>query len=259
MTASSRPRAAETDTAPPSYGHRSQAIIAGGYLFSGGQIGVPLHQNGRRPEDYVASGTLEEQLDSCLQHLDAVTIAAGSRRDRVVEVAAFVAAPNGRAHVDDALTRFLGELPPIVHYQEVEDVALHGLVELDWVVSLDESLETHAAADVIRPLGSSTTGDAVVTSGPFLFTNRVLGIGDDMTAASENAFEEISARLAPYGAGLKEIVKMVVYIDAFDRYPEFNAVTQRLLTVEPLPTRSVIVAPIVTGPAAVRIDLVAQP
>ena len=39
------PRAAETDTAPASYGHRSQAIVAGDLLFTGGQIGAPMHRS----------------------------------------------------------------------------------------------------------------------------------------------------------------------------------------------------------------------
>ena len=51
---------------------------------------------------------------------------------------------------------------------------------------------------------------------------------------------------------------MTVYIDEFDNYPQFNAVTQRLFTVPPVPTRSVVVSPETTGDAAIRIDLVAQ-
>ena len=258
MTTSNAPRAAETDAAPPSYGHRSQAIVAGGFLFTGGQIGVPLERPERR-DDYHAEGSLDEQLQLCLQHMDAITVAAGGSRSQVVEVAAFVAQSGGREHVDNALRSYLGVLPPLVRYQEVTDVALHGLVEMDWVACLDDSLSLEQAAEIIHPLGSSTTGSGVVRSGPFLMTNQVLGRGVDMTDASENAFAQIATRLSAYGAGLDDILKMVVYVDEFDRYPEFNAVTQRLFTRPPLPTRSVIVAPEVTDGAAVRIDVVAQP
>ena len=51
---------------------------------------------------------------------------------------------------------------------------------------------------------------------------------------------------------------MTVYIDEFDSYPQFNAVTQRLLTIPPLPTRSVLVSPETTVDAAIRIDILAQ-
>lgn len=251
-------RAAETDTAPPSYGHRSQAIVAAGFLFTGGQIGVPLERSGPRDE-YVAAGSLDEQLQLCLQHMEAITIAVGGDRSRVVEVAAFVAQPESRSHVDRALVTFLDAMPPLVHYQEVADVALHGLVEMDWVACLDDSMSLADAARIIGPLGRIDTGAEVIESGPFLITNAVMGHGVDMTAASEDAFAQVEARLAPFGAGLDNILKMVVYVDEFDRYPDFNVVTQRLFTNPPLPTRSVIVAPAVTGTAAVRIDLVVQP
>jgi 2-iminobutanoate/2-iminopropanoate deaminase len=251
-------RAAETDTAPASYGHRSQAIVAGGFLFTGGQIGVPLERSGPR-DQYVAGGSLDEQLQLCLQHMEAITIAVGGDRSQVVEIAAFVAQPDGRPHVDHALMSFLGGAPPLVHYQEVADVALHGLVEMDWVACLDDAMSLSDAALIIKPLGRLDTGSDVVKSGPFLITNAVMGHGEDMTAASEDAFEQVLGRLAPFGAGLDNILKMVVYVDEFDRYPDFNVVTQRLFTNPPLPTRSVIVAPAVTGTAAVRIDLVVEP
>ena len=258
MTTSKSARAAETDTAPPSYGHRSQAIVADGFLFTGGQIGVPLHRPGNR-DLYHAEGTLAEQVSLCLQHMEAITSAVGGRRDQVVEVAAFVARPDGRATVDEALAHFFGDVRPVLHFQEVADVALHGLLEMDWIAYLDDALTPAEAADVVAPLGSLETGDEVVRTGPFLMINGVLGHGDDMTAASEDVFNQIASRLEPFEVGLEQVIKMTVYVDEFDRYPEFNVVTQRLFVNSPLPTRSVIVAPAITGRAGVRIDVVVQP
>ena len=252
------PRAAETDTAPASYGHRSQAIVASDYLFTGGQIGAPLRQGNGHP-DHAAEGSFEEQVAICLEHLDAITTAQGSSRLRVVELAAFVAEPDARHRLERVVNGFFGTAPPLLHYQEVSDVALHGLVELDWIVSLDDTIPIAEAAAVISALGSNTTDDAVVVSGPFLITNGVLGRGDTMTAAAKDAFAQVSQRLSTHGASLESVLKMTVYIDQFDRYPEFNAVTQRLLNARPLPTRSVVVSSAITGDAALRIDLVAQP
>jgi enamine deaminase RidA (YjgF/YER057c/UK114 family) len=79
-----------------------------------------------------------------------------------------------------------------------------------------------------------------------------------MTAASEDAFAQIANRLEPHGGTLRSVLKMTVYIDEFDNYPQFNAVTQRLLTIPPLPTRSVLVSPETTADAAIRIDILAQ-
>ncbi len=254
---SARPRASESENAPPSYGHRSGAIVAAGFLFSGGQVGAPL-QRSVSPEDYRVEGGLEQQLELCLDHLAAVTTTAGGSSDRVVEIAAFVADADGRAIVDKVVSSRLGRLPPILRFEPVEDVALHGLVELDWVVSLDDAIPIERAAQIIEPLGDLASGEEVIRRGPFAFLNGVYGAGNDMTAASEDAFQQLSDRLAGIGAGIDKVIKMVVYIDSFERYPEFNAVTQRLLTALPLPTRSVVVAP-AQAVGAIRIDAVAQP
>jgi enamine deaminase RidA (YjgF/YER057c/UK114 family) len=210
------------------------------------------------PEDYRVEGGLEQQLELCLDHLAAVTTTAGGSSDRVVEIAAFVADADGRAIVDKVVSSRLGRLPPILRFEPVEDVALHGLVELDWVVSLDDAIPIERAAQIIEPLGDLASGEEVIRRGPFAFLNGVYGAGNDMTAASEDAFQQLSDRLAGIGAGIDKVIKMVVYIDSFERYPEFNAVTQRLLTALPLPTRSVVVAP-AQAVGAIRIDAVAQP
>lgn len=254
---SARPRASESENAPPNYGHRSGAILAGGFLFSGGQVGSPL-QRSASPEDYRVEGGLEHQLGLCLDHLTALTATAGGSADRVVEVAAFVADLGGRPIVEDVVAARLGRLPPLLRFEPVEDVALHGLVELDWVVSLDDTVPLERAAEIIEPLGDLASGQEVIRRGPFAFLNGVYGAGADMAAASEDAFLQLSDRLAGIGAGLDQVIKMVVYIDSFERYPEFNAVTQRLFTALPLPTRSVVVAP-AQAVGAIRIDAVAQP
>jgi enamine deaminase RidA (YjgF/YER057c/UK114 family) len=210
------------------------------------------------PEDYRVQGDLEQQLGLCLDHLAAVTATAGGSSDRVVELAAFVTDADGRAIVDTVVSSRLGRLPPLLRFEPVVDVALHGLVELDWVVSLDEAVPLELAAEIIEPLGDLAGGADVIRRGPFAFLNGVYGAGDDMTAASEDAFRQLSERLATVDSGLDDVIKMVVYIDSFDRYPEFNAVTQRLFTSLPLPTRSVVVAP-AQAIGAIRIDAVAQP
>lgn len=257
MTASGAPRACETENAPPSYGHRSQAIMASGFLFTGGQVGAPLARSAQTGTHEVAD-SLDDQLALCLGHLEAVTAAAGGTRDHVVEVAAFVAKRDSRAQVEDAIVAKLGRQPQLLRYEEVADVALHGLVELDWVACLDESIQAARAAEIIGPLGQLDTGTEVVVSGPFLITNGVIGTGADMITASDDVFAQIAGRLGQKGASLHHIVKMVVFIDDFDHYPAFNAVTQKLLTNVPLPTRSVVVAPTLAD-GAVRIDIVAQP
>lgn len=256
MTTSSPARAVETSNAPPSIGHRSQAVLAGGLLFTGGQIGAPLHPpdgEERRP-----LGSLAQQVQVCLEHLDAVTIAAGSSRQRVAELSAFVVGPDRSSEVRSVASRFLGVDPPLFNYETVEDLALHGLVELDWIACVADDVEPEGAAALLRPLGDADTGTEVVPSGPFLITNAVTGDGPDLGTATHDVFAKVAKRLAGAGAGLEDIVKMTVFIADYVSYQQFNGATRELLKGQPLPTRSVTTARRLTGDAWVRVDVLAQ-
>lgn len=242
----------ETDTAPPSFGHRSQAIILDDYLFCGGQVGAPL-DHGQTPDDRAPLGTLADQVRMCLTHLQAVTDATSGPR-QVVEVSAFIAQPDARDEVVQIIADFLGHRPPVLNYEEVETVALHGLVELDWIAVGHDATE---AVDVVRAFGNADTSAGPLISGPFTVLNDLRGAGDTLAQASEAVLERAAAALATVGSGLDDIVKMTVFIDEFDTYPQFNDATKQAFRHDPPPTRSVLVAPEVTRPARIRIDVVA--
>lgn len=242
----------ETDTAPPSFGHRSQAIILDDYLFCGGQVGAPLEQ-GQSPDDRVTLGPLADQVRMCLTHLQAVTDAARGPR-QVVEVSAFIAQPGTRDEVEQIIADFLGHSPPVLNYEEVETVALHALVELDWIAV---GPDTADSVDVVRAFGNADTSAGPLVSGPFTVLNGLSGVGDTLAQASDDVLDKAASALATVGSGLDDIVKMTVFIDEFDTYPQFNDATKRAFGQDPLPTRSVLVAPEMTRPGRIRIDVVA--
>lgn len=243
----------ETDDAPPSTGFRSQALATGGFLFTGGQIGAPYRPG--EPIRALAS-TFEGQVDAALGHLLAVTRAAGARADRVVELSAFTTVPNGEAVVRERFHALLGYDVPLLNHVAVADCAMHGDVELDWAVLLDDGADPLTAAATLKPFMHGAT-DRVERSGPFLVRNGATGAGPGMTEQSEALLDGLAADLAPFGSSLADLAKLTVYIQAFDAYPDFNDVTKRRFADFVPPTRSVVVAPSITGAALVRVDALA--
>lgn len=241
----------ETDTAPPSTGFRSQALAAGGFLFTGGQIGAPLAADGTVR---AVAPTIEEQTRLCLAHLGNVTRAAGASAARVIELAAFVVQADHAEVVRREAAAALGALPPLVNLVTVADVAMHGLLELDWVVDLEPGRDLAAAAAVLQPFGH---GEGVVRSGPFVFVNGLTAPGATLGEQSAALFERADALLREAGSGLAQLVKLTVLIADFDSYPQFNEVTRRVFAATTPPTRSVVVAPALTAPALLRVDLLA--
>ncbi len=242
----------ETDAAPPSTGFRSQALAAGGVLFTGGQIGAPYT---RGSELRALAATFEGQVDAALEHLAAVTWAAGDALERVVELSAFTTVDDGERIVRERARAFLGFDPPLVNHVRVADCAMHGDVELDWCVAR-AGTDAAAATDAIRPFMHGPEGE-VIASGPFLVLNGIDAPGADMAAQTEALIDRALALLGERGAVLQDLTKLTVYIQAFDIYPAFNDVTTRRFGAIIPPTRSVIVAPDVTGDALVRVDVLA--
>jgi enamine deaminase RidA (YjgF/YER057c/UK114 family) len=242
----------ETEDAPPSTGFRSQALATCGFLFTGGQIGAPYRKG--EPVRALAD-TFERQVDAALAHLAAVTRAAGARLDRVVELSAFTTVPAGEGVVRARARAVLGFDVPLFNHVSVADCAMHGGVELDWAVALDSGDRAEAAA-VLAPFMHGPA-NGVERSGPFLVRNGAVGAGADMTAQSEALLDGLEAELGAFGAGLADLAKLTVYIQSFDVYPEFNEVTKRRFADFVPPTRSVVVAPAITGASLVRIDALA--
>lgn len=245
-------RRIETDNAPPSFGHRSQAVAFGPYLFTGGQVGAPLNRDD--DDETGIQGSLEQQVGHCLNHLQAVTDSLSAQLT-VVEVAAFVAQPDSRASVAEQTREFLGYEVGLFVYEEVETVALHGLIEMDWVAVASDQEENAEA--VLKELSGQGDQSSEILRDPFLALNGLYGHGENLGEASVAVFESASRRLEAHGLSLDDILKMTVFIDEFDTYAQFNDVTKDLFHAEVLPTRSVLVAPEVTRDGRIRIDLVA--
>lgn len=243
----------ETENAPPSTGFRSQGLIAGGVLFTGGQIGAEMPQDGVLREP---SQDLEEAVALTLGHLEQVTLAADCSKEKVFEVSAFPKVSGKRQVIESVVREYLQFFPPLFNYHEVFDVAAHALLEMDWMAAVDEELGADQAAHILVPLGNGPK-ETALESGPFVIWNQLAGFGKDLGEASETLLTDVKKRLEQRGGSLEDLVKLTVYLKEFDPYPQFNEATKKAFAEIIPPTRSVLVAPGVTGEAQIVIDVLA--
>ncbi len=241
----------ETDLAPASAGYRSNAMTAAGFVFTSGHIGAPISKPEHRA---VPAATLETQVDLVLNHMRALVLAGGGKMDRVVEVSSFIVPFERHEIVSERTRAFLGYAPPLYHAEPVADVALHGMLEIDGIALVDSGITMEQAAETLRPFGQ---GEGLVRSGPFVMLNGMTAPGANLGDQTRNLLREADNQLRAAGASLANVVKLTVYISDFETYPQFNDATKELFANFEPPTRSVLVAPGVTGDSLLRIHLLA--
>ncbi|MBK9708305.1 MAG: RidA family protein [Acidobacteria bacterium] len=96
----------QTDLAPKAIGPYSQAIKAGGLVFTSGQI--PLDPSTMQ----VVEGDIQKQTELVLNNLKAVLEAAGTSIDRVVKTTVFLADMNDFAAMNEVYASFFSSNKP---------------------------------------------------------------------------------------------------------------------------------------------------
>ena len=101
-------RAVQTEAAPAPFrgAPYSQAIVAGGFVFVSGQVGM------RPGETQVVSETVEEQTEQTFANLRAVLEAADSSLDRLVKTTVYLATLDDVAAMNEVYRRHAGSVPP---------------------------------------------------------------------------------------------------------------------------------------------------
>jgi 2-iminobutanoate/2-iminopropanoate deaminase len=121
----------ETKNAPAAIGPYSQAIIAGGLVYTSGQI----------PADSatgeVAGATLAEQTEVVLKNLSAVLAAAGASLSSVVKTTCFIRDMTAFAAFNEVYARyFTGDAKPARSCVEVSALPKGVLVEIEAVAEV---------------------------------------------------------------------------------------------------------------------------
>ena len=119
-----------TDSAPAAVGPYSQAVRAGNFLFTAGQI--PL-----RPDGTLVEGDIEVQTRQVLANLEAVLRAGGSEPSRVVKCTVFLADMNDFQAVNALYGELFTDAPPARSAVQVAKLPLGVQVEIEAIALCD--------------------------------------------------------------------------------------------------------------------------
>jgi 2-iminobutanoate/2-iminopropanoate deaminase len=119
-----------TDNAPPAAGPYSQAVVAGGFVYTAGQVGLV-------PETRLFAGpTIEAQTRQVLTNLAAVLNAAGCSMADVVKASVFLADMSDFAAMNTVYAEFFPDNPPSRTTVQVARLPLDARVEIDLIAAL---------------------------------------------------------------------------------------------------------------------------
>ena len=119
-----------TKDAPQAIGPYSQAIKAGGLLFSSGQIAIDPATG------QVIEGDVAAQTERVMKNLAAILKAAGLSLQRVIKTTVFLKSMGDFATMNEVYGRHFGEHCPARSTVEVARLPKDVLVEIDVVAEL---------------------------------------------------------------------------------------------------------------------------
>lgn len=123
----------QTEDAPGAIGPYSQAIVAGGMVFTSGQIPIDP-----RTGEFV-SGGIAEQTEQVLRNLAAVLEAAGSDLGNVVKTTVFLADMSDFAEMNAVYARHFTNDPPARSTVQAARLPRDARVEIEAVASVGKS------------------------------------------------------------------------------------------------------------------------
>lgn len=118
-----------TDNAPKAIGPYSQAVKAGGFVFTAGQIALS-------PDGTWQGGDITAQTHRVMQNLTAVLEAAGSGVEHILKSTCFLADMNDFAAFNEVYGSYLKGNLPARSTVEVARLPKDGLVEVEVIARL---------------------------------------------------------------------------------------------------------------------------
>jgi 2-iminobutanoate/2-iminopropanoate deaminase len=117
--------AVSTPDAPQAIGPYSQAIKAGGFVFTAGQVAIDPATG------QVVPGEASAQTERVMKNLAAILEAAGSGFEKVVRCTVFLRNMNDFAAMNQVYGRYFASAPPARSTVEVARLPKDVLVEID--------------------------------------------------------------------------------------------------------------------------------
>jgi len=119
-----------TEGAPKAIGPYSQAIRAGGFLFTSGQVAIdPATQQ-------VIAGDVAAQTDRVLKNVGAILKEAGSGFEKIVRCTVFLKNMGDFGAMNEVYARYFTQAPPARSTVEVARLPKDVLVEIDAIALL---------------------------------------------------------------------------------------------------------------------------
>ena len=123
-------KAIETEAAPAPIGPYSQGVIADGVLYCSGQVALD-------PESgELIEGGIAEQASRCLQNLDAICEAAGTRLTKAARIGIYLTDMSEFPRVNDVYATFFEQPFPVRTTVGVAALPKGAQVEMDAIVPL---------------------------------------------------------------------------------------------------------------------------
>lgn len=116
-----------TEKAPGAIGPYSQAVEAGGFIFTSGQLGID-------PATGEFGATVEEQTRLSLENVKAILEAAGASLNQVVKTTVFLKDMNDFVRVNEVYSSFFEKPYPARSAVEVARLPKDALVEIETIV-----------------------------------------------------------------------------------------------------------------------------
>ncbi|OFZ07854.1 MAG: hypothetical protein A3D92_04050 [Bacteroidetes bacterium RIFCSPHIGHO2_02_FULL_44_7] len=118
-----------TDKAPKAVGPYSQAVIANGFVFCSGQIGII-------PATGVLEAGIEKQTHRVLKNISAVLRGAGLDMDKVVKTTVYIKNMNDYLKVNEIYALYFEKNKPARATVEVSNLPKGALVEIEAIAVL---------------------------------------------------------------------------------------------------------------------------
>lgn len=117
-----------TEKGPKAIGPYSQAVKAGGFIFTAGQIALDPSTN------QLIEGTVAQQTVRVLENLKAIVEAAGSSLDRAVKATVYLKDMGDFAAMNEVYGNYFAQNPPARSTVEAARLPRDVRVEIDLIV-----------------------------------------------------------------------------------------------------------------------------
>jgi 2-iminobutanoate/2-iminopropanoate deaminase len=120
----------KTANAPEAIGPYSQAVVAGDFVFTAGQIAISPEIN------KLINGNVAEQTKQVLDNLEAVIKASGTKLSSVVKTTVYLIKPEDFAPMNEVYATYFSNEPPARVTVFVSSLPKGALVEIDATAKL---------------------------------------------------------------------------------------------------------------------------